>query len=109
MRPTQLIEFLQYALPLKENVLLVGPPGVGKTDIVKQAVAKIGYDLIITHPVISEPTDYKGLPFPMGDEAVFLPYGQLKNLFLPRHQLLFYAMTWAPPPKQFKAHGCNCS
>lgn len=60
-------------------VLLVGAPGVGKTDIVCQAAQGEGYDLIVSHPVVSDPTDAKGLPYPSEDglTARFLPYGDL--------------------------------
>lgn len=80
MRPVELKQFLKFAIPLRKKVLVCGPPGVGKTDIIKAGAAAAGNDLIITHPVIMEPTDIKGLPFPNGDHAVFLPYGQLKRI-----------------------------
>jgi hypothetical protein len=35
----------------------------------------------VDHPVVSDPTDYKGLPFAKGtDSAVFLPFGNLNKL-----------------------------
>lgn len=60
-------------------VLFQGPPGVGKSDLVDQACRTEGYDLILSHPVVAEPTDAKGLPFPdkKGETARFLPYGDL--------------------------------
>jgi hypothetical protein len=62
--------------------LIVGAPGVGKTDIVRAAAASIGMDVVLMHPAISDPTDYKGLPFahPGATAAVFLPYGDLAAL-----------------------------
>lgn len=90
MRASQTTAFLKFALPLNQNVLLVGPPGVGKTDIIKNAVAGLDYRLLINHPVISEPTDYKGLPFAQGEEAVFLPYGQLKSLISAKEPTVFF-------------------
>lgn len=63
----------------RKPVLLVGAPGVGKSDIVESVAQNLDYDLIISHPVVSEATDAKGLPFPSDDKqsAVFLPYGDL--------------------------------
>lgn len=60
-------------------VLLVGAPGVGKTELVLGLAAETGHDLIVSHPVVEDPTDAKGLPFPSkdGKTASFLPYGHL--------------------------------
>ncbi|AVO43511.1 ATP-binding protein [Simplicispira suum] len=60
-------------------VLLTGAPGIGKSSIVEQAAASIGYDIILSHPVVSDPTDAKGLPWPSKDgaSATFLPFGDL--------------------------------
>lgn len=81
----------------KENlpVLIKGTPGIGKSDIVAQAAAKLGYELIISHPVVADPTDYKGLPFAIKDhnnesKAVFLPFGDLKRLLDATKPLLYF-------------------
>lgn len=60
-------------------VLLIGAPGVGKSDLVSSVAASEKLDLLISHPVVSEATDAKGLPFPdkKGETARFLPYGDL--------------------------------
>jgi hypothetical protein len=61
-------------------VLITGAPGVGKSDIVEQAARAAGADLILSHPVVSDPTDAKGLPWTDGDGgATFLPFGELKQ------------------------------
>lgn len=60
-------------------VLLTGAPGVGKSSIVEAAAKQNGFDLILSHPVVSDPTDAKGLPWPGkdGESATFLPFGDL--------------------------------
>ena len=60
-------------------ILLKGAPGVGKTDLLCEVAAQEGFDVLISHPVVAEPTDAKGLPFPdkKGESARFLPYGDL--------------------------------
>lgn len=77
MRPAQMISFLSYASANGLPVLLKGAPGVGKSDIVAQAAAAAGAELLISHPAVADPTDFKGLPWvaPGQEEAVFLPFG----------------------------------
>lgn len=82
MRPAELRRFLQYAIPLKKNLLIKSAPGVGKTSIIASAVVTdLKYKLIISHPVVKDPTDYNGLPFPVdGERAKFLPFGDLEQM-----------------------------
>ncbi len=79
MRPTQLSEFLSYAITARLPVLVTGAPGVGKSDIVAQAAEAAGAQLILSHPAVADPTDAKGLPWvaPGGKTATFLPFGEL--------------------------------
>ena len=80
MRPSSLKKALALAVANRFPVLVVGPPGVGKSDIVSQVARDQGFDLILTHPVISDPTDYKGMPFVVEGRAEFLPFGDLRGL-----------------------------
>lgn len=59
--------------------LLVGPPGVAKTSMVMQVQAILQCDIIITHPVVLNPTDVKGLGFADWEKEIakFLPFGDL--------------------------------
>jgi hypothetical protein len=86
MRPRELSIAIAHALEHKFPVLVEGSPGIGKSAIIEQCCKKAGADIVITHPVVSDPTDYKGLPFPTKktlsngsiiDAATFLPYGDL--------------------------------
>lgn len=77
--PAQLATLLSYTIKAHEPVLVVGAPGIGKTEIGKQAAAAAGADLIIAHPVVDSPIDYKGIPFVFKDgHADFMPCGFLK-------------------------------
>ena len=79
--PAQLATLLSYTIKAHEPVLVVGAPGIGKTEIGKQAAAAAGADLIIAHPVVDSPIDYKGLPFiAQNGDARFVPYGFLKAM-----------------------------
>lgn len=80
LTPGETSRLLTKAIKAKEPIMLVGAPGVGKSDIVAKACRDVDADLIIMHPVVSDPTDYKGLPFCVNGEAEFLPFGELKKI-----------------------------
>lgn len=80
MKPKELKKFLSFAFTNRENVLIKGKPGIGKSDIVEQAANDVGAELIISHPVVSDPTDYKGMPFQDGKKADFLPFAELNRI-----------------------------
>lgn len=80
MTPKEISTQIQKLMLHKEPVLLVGEPGLGKTDVVTQACKEINHELIVFHPVVDDPTNYKGLPALVDDKAVFLPYSQLERL-----------------------------
>ena len=63
MKATQLQQLLQFSIANNLPILVKGKPGIGKSDIIEQACIDAGADLIISHPVVSDPTDFKGLPF----------------------------------------------
>ncbi len=76
--PKQLRSLAAACFAAREPILIKGAPGVGKTDILGLAAADAEHDIILSHPVTSDPTDAKGLPWKgEGDEATFLPFGDL--------------------------------
>lgn len=77
--PSQLADLLSKTIPAGLPVLVTGPPGCGKSNIVEQAAAAAGADVILSHPVVSDPTDAKGLPWAEkgATEATFLPFGEM--------------------------------
>jgi len=79
MKPSALFALLEAAFGARAPVLVVGPPGVGKSSIVEQAAAAAGADLITSHPAVADPTDAKGLPWVVDGSATFLPFGDLKR------------------------------
>ena len=76
---SQLFELLSLYVPRRLPVLITGRPGIGKSDIVEQVAQATDHELLISHPVVEDPTDSKGLPFPSRDglTAQFLPFGDL--------------------------------
>jgi hypothetical protein len=79
---TELIELLLAYLPQRFPVLITGAPGVGKSDLIALVAKMLGLDIVISHPVVEDPTDTKGLPFPSADgtAARFLPFGNMEQV-----------------------------
>lgn len=80
MKASELKRTLTTCMSAKLPVLIKGAPGIGKSDIVAQAAEDAGFELIITHPVVEDPTDKKGLPGIVEGQAEFLPYGDLRKM-----------------------------
>lgn len=80
MNAKKLQDILKKAIKARLPVLIKGAPGVGKSDIVTQVAKELKHDLIISHPVVSDPTDFKGLPGIVDGKAEFLPFGDLRCL-----------------------------
>lgn len=77
MRISEAATLLGVAIEHREPVLLVGSPGIGKTDLVQQAARKAGCQFIVSHPRVENPTNVAGFPWPDhgARRAKFLPYG----------------------------------
>jgi hypothetical protein len=74
---SQLKTALMAAIGNNLSVLITGKPGVGKTEIVGEAVREADADFIVSHPAVEDPTVPAGLPwaFQGSTEATFLPFG----------------------------------
>jgi hypothetical protein len=92
MRPSQIKTLLTHCIKASLPVLLVGKPGVGKTDIVTQAAKESNADLLVSHPAVSDPTDAKGLPWADAGatEARFLPFGDLAQAMAATKPLVWF-------------------
>lgn len=90
MYAKQLESLLTFMFEENLPVLIKGTPGIGKSDVVAQAAQKIGWPLIISHPVVADPTDYKGLPFAVDGHAKFLPFGDLEKLLETKTPLIYF-------------------
>lgn len=80
MKPAAAQAILRRTIPAGLPVLLVGAPGVGKTAIVTALADELDYRLVVSHPVTSDPTDFRGLPWMVDGHACFLPIGDLARL-----------------------------
>jgi ATPase family associated with various cellular activities (AAA) len=80
LTPEAAQDILRRTIPAGLPLLLVGAPGVGKTAIVREVAAELGRELVVSHPVTSDPTDFRGLPWMVEGRASFLPIGDLARL-----------------------------
>ena len=91
MRPLQLRSLLVTAFKHRRQVLVKGPPGGGKSDLVSQAVQEVQADFLIEHPAVADPTDYKGMPAVLANgTAEFLPFGDLNRLIQAQRPLVCF-------------------
>jgi len=67
---------IRKSLNVRRPVFLWGPPGIGKSDIVKQIGDELGREVIDVRLALWEPTDIKGIPYYNSDQG---------------------KMVWAPP------------
>lgn len=95
MRARDLKIAVKATIETRQNLLITGAPGTGKTEIVEQVAREIcaenkGARWMVLHPVCDDPSDWKGLGFPSEDRttASFLPYGNLKDMIEARDLLI---------------------
>ena len=107
MGPEKTTRACEFMIRNNFNFLIVGAPGTAKTAIIEQSVRKVGHDLIIFHPVISDPTDFKGMPAIMKCNemeflARFVPFDNLKRLLDADRPTVAFAddLGQAPPMVQ---------
>jgi AAA domain (dynein-related subfamily) len=104
LKPSELAGFLAVMIPAGKPVLIMGPPGVGKSDIVAQAAAQAGAKLQISHPGIADPTDYKGMPWidREADHAEFKPFGDFYHALKSKGPFVWFLddLGQAPPSVQ---------
>ena len=95
MRPSDLTAALTALLPTRRPVYLWGPPGVGKSSLVRQVAESQHWGLVDLRATLLDPVDLRGLPRLQDDRAEWCP-----PAFLPRGGdgvLLLDELAQAPP------------
>lgn len=80
MKPSELTGVLEAALRSGNVPLLLGHPGIGKTAIIKQTAARMGWKVEEVYPALSLPEHFQGFPFCEAGKADFRPIGWLRRL-----------------------------
>ena len=95
MRPSEVASALALLVPTRRPVYLWGPPGVGKSSVVRLAAQTLGLELIDVRATLLDPVDLRGLPRLVNDSAHWCP-----PAFLPREGagiLFLDELAQAPP------------
>ena len=97
MKARQLIETLESLLDQPWAVFLWGPPGVGKSAVVRSVAEKHGLPVLDLRASLLDPTDLRGIPAVQNGEAIWCPPS-----FLPKPEdkpgILFLDEINAAPP-----------
>ena len=103
MNAKELIGLLKVSIQNKLRLLVVGPPGCGKTAIVRQVCKDLSVPLVFLHPAVSDPTDFKGLPGIVNGQAEFLAYGDMRHLSEVKTRTVVFADDLGQAPTSVQA------
>jgi hypothetical protein len=99
LTPTQVIDIIVKGLDVP--LFLWGGPGIGKSDVVRAAAAKMGVEVVEIRLSLMDPTDLRGLPMIIDDKVVWMPPAMLPTM---ENTLLFFdELNHAPPSIQSAA------
>lgn len=82
-------------------IMVAGPPGCGKTGVIKGVAAKYKRRCLIFHPVVSDPTDFKGFPWVNKDtgKASFTPFNEFEEVLTAKEPLIVFFDDAGHAPK----------
>lgn len=96
MKPSRVKDALKTCIAAGQPTFIWGPPGVGKSDVVRQIAEELKRKIIDVRAVLLDPVDLRGLPMIENGEAQwcppsFLPKGKTKGI------LFLDELNAAPP------------
>ena len=97
MKPSQLTRILGSLLERKWPVFLWGPPGVGKSSIVKRVAEEKGLEIMDVRASLLDPTDLRGIPYVEEGIANWAPPAFLPSKPDGKGILFFDELNAAPP------------
>jgi hypothetical protein len=97
MRPSRVAEVVEKLLKSRWPVFLWGPPGIGKSSVVRAVAAAQKLALIDIRAALLDPTDLRGIPSVQDGRAVWCPPSFLPSDPESRGVLFFDELSAAPP------------
>lgn len=73
MKPSRAAEVIDSLVKTRWPVFLWGPPGCGKSSLVRAVAARRGTPVIDVRASLLDPTDLRGIPMLEGGRAVWCP------------------------------------
>ena len=97
---------MRKAIQVRRPTFLWGPPGIGKSDLVKQIGAEAGREVIDVRLALWEPTDIKGIPYYNADQGrmVWAPPAELPTDPESKAIIFLDELNSAPPAVQAAAY-----
>ncbi len=97
MKPSRILEAVEQLIETRWPVFMWGPPGVGKSSIVKQVAERRKVPLIDIRAALLDPTDIRGIPAIENGKAIWCPPSFLPGPDQPAGILFFDELSSAPP------------
>jgi len=97
---------IRKAIQTRRPTFLWGPPGIGKSDIVKQIGVDAGREVVDVRLALWEPTDIKGIPYYNADQGkmVWAPPAELPTDADSKAIIFLDELNSAPPAVQAAAY-----
>ena len=97
MKPTRLKSVLSTLIATKWAAFIWGPPGVGKSSLVREVALEAKLQVIDLRASLLDPTDVRGIPSVIGGKAVWHPPSFLPSEDQKAGILFLDELTAAPP------------
>ncbi len=97
MKPSRVLKVLPQLLKNRWPAFVWGPPGVGKSSVVKQVAEELKLPILDVRASLLDPTDLRGIPSVVDGRAVWAPPSFLPTPKQPAGILFFDELNAAPP------------